>query len=104
MQIVAACNDSGVLNPLQAAREFFGGSFFLDERVLEFFVFLGELVRNGIKTFPDANLVGRRSVLDHIVAIRIDNGFLQLEHGVHLVGVYEFLHDFGHATHNGVLQ
>ena len=80
-----------------------GGAFF-DHRILKFLVFPAELLRDGLKTFPDPGFVFLLRILYHIVLIGADNIPLDLQHFVHPLRVHKGLHGVRHAADNRILQ
>lgn len=103
-KVIAAGNDSRILNPLQTSGIFGGCGALPDNGILEFLILLGKLTRNGLKTFLNAGLVLFFRILHHVILIGAHDVTLDTEDFIHLLAVHKGLHCVGHPANNSVLQ
>lgn len=100
--IVAAADNAGVFQPLKRAKIGFTSSAGLNLAVLEFLVLLGQLLGDGIEALADMGLVFVRSILNHIVAVLLQDALVFLTDGVHIIGGQECVDGGGETTNSDI--
>ena len=92
LRVVATMNYSGIFKPLERTDVLFGPGAFADEIVLEFFVILGQLLRDGVETASDKWLVIIVGIFHHIVLVFLQDTAKNRIHLAHIARLQQFVH------------